>query len=80
MKLKNAVDLRELAAAIKGRPEMNEWGLNFLAKEIAGLDLEKSPCVKYSDWGIRALLNNQIEYAVVRAFVSFDVGRLLHEA
>jgi 3'-5' exonuclease len=70
-------DLREVAAVKMGRHEIRQWGLQSLAREIMGVHMEKERRVRLSNWGKCTLSKEQIEYATVDAFVSFEVGRRL---
>ncbi|KAJ1689631.1 hypothetical protein LUZ63_013786 [Rhynchospora breviuscula] len=72
-----ADDLRDLAAKKTGQLDMKQWGLQRLVRKFMGVDMEKPRSVQVSDWGRRVLEPEQIEYAVLDAFASFEVGRKL---
>ncbi|KAJ3684945.1 hypothetical protein LUZ61_014109 [Rhynchospora tenuis] len=72
-----ADDLRDLAAKKTGRLDMKQWGLQRLVTEFMGVHMEKPMWVRRSDWGRRVLEPEQIEYAALDAFASFEVGRKL---
>ncbi|KAJ3684937.1 hypothetical protein LUZ61_014101 [Rhynchospora tenuis] len=77
LEVENALDLRYLAAENMDRPIMREWGLQTLVSEFMGAHMVKPTSVSLSDWGRRALTQEQIEYAALDAFTSFEIGRRL---
>ncbi|KAF9614133.1 hypothetical protein IFM89_015452 [Coptis chinensis] len=68
----NAVDLRSLAV---GKGFVGK-GLKSLAREVVGLVIEKSE-ISWSTWDDEWLSDDQISYACVDAFVSFEIGKRL---
>ncbi|KAJ4733821.1 Werner syndrome-like exonuclease [Rhynchospora pubera] len=73
----NFDDLRYLAAEATGQWEMRQWGLQNLVGEFMGVNMDKPRRVRLSDWGTYSLTEEQIEYAALDAFTSFEVGRRL---
>ncbi|CAL4962252.1 unnamed protein product [Urochloa decumbens] len=73
----NAVDLRGLAAEGMGRPELRQAGLRAVVAAVMGVDLVKPQRVTMSRWDASCLSYEQIRYACIDAFVSFEVGRKL---
>ncbi|KAL6616030.1 hypothetical protein ACP70R_038300 [Stipagrostis hirtigluma subsp. patula] len=73
-----AVDLRQLAADTLGRPELRRAGLQALAWEVMGVQMEKPHHVRVSDWEARELTEDQFKYACADAFASFELGRRLY--
>ncbi|KAK2652041.1 hypothetical protein Ddye_011897 [Dipteronia dyeriana] len=74
----NTVDLRDLAAEKLSMEELRNKGLKGLAWEVLDLDVEKPINVTLSRWDNRWLSEDQIQYACVDAFVSFEIGRTLN--
>ncbi|XP_008776830.1 Werner Syndrome-like exonuclease [Phoenix dactylifera] len=73
----NTTDLRGLAAENMGRPGMNQKGLAGLAKDVLGVEVRKPRRVTMSHWDNMPLTHEQIMYAAVDAFLSFEIGRRL---
>ncbi|MQM10437.1 hypothetical protein Taro_043334 [Colocasia esculenta] len=78
LQVRNAVELGGLAAGELQREELRRAGLSGLARVVMGVDqLEKSKRVTLSRWDAPWLSLQQVKYACVDAFVSFEVGRRL---
>ncbi|KAM0919547.1 hypothetical protein ACQ4PT_008109 [Festuca glaucescens] len=77
LEVAHAVDLPPVAAAVLGRPELRQAGLKTLAREVMGTLVEKPKKVTMSRWAAPRLSGEQVRYACIDAFVSFDVGRRL---
>ncbi|KAL3637093.1 hypothetical protein CASFOL_019392 [Castilleja foliolosa] len=73
----HAVDLRMLAADAYDRQDLNRAGLKTLANFVLGKEMEKPEGVRRSNWARRWLTDEQVDYACVDAFVSFEIGRVL---
>ncbi|XP_020086018.1 Werner Syndrome-like exonuclease [Ananas comosus] len=73
----DAVDLRDLAAERTGRRQLKQMGLAGLAAEIMEVEVRKPSRVRMSRWDRRDLTLDQIGYACVDAFLSFEIGRRL---
>nr|CAB3477834.1 unnamed protein product [Digitaria exilis] len=73
----NAVDLRGLTAEVKGRPDLRQAGLRAVVDAVMGVNLVKPQRVTMSRWDASCLSYEQIRYACIDAFVSFEVGRRL---
>ncbi|PUZ55506.1 hypothetical protein GQ55_5G217600 [Panicum hallii var. hallii] len=77
LEVANAVDLRGLAAEGLGRPDLRQAGLRAVVAAVMGVDLVKPQRVTMSRWDASCLSYEQIRYACIDAFVSFEVGRKL---
>lgn len=73
----NTVDLRVLAAEKLNRPELRQAGLQAVVRAVMGANLVKPRRVTMSRWDAYCLSDEQIQYACIDAFVSFEVGRRL---
>ncbi|VAH62270.1 unnamed protein product [Triticum turgidum subsp. durum] len=73
----NAVDLRGLAAEGMQMPELRQAGLQAVARTVMGANLQKPQRVRMGPWDAYCLSYDQIKYACIDAFVSFEVGRKL---
>ncbi|XP_051221160.1 3'-5' exonuclease-like [Lolium perenne] len=71
----HTVDLPPVAAAVLGRPELWQAGLKTLAREVMGTLVDKPKRVTMSRWAAPRLSGEQVRYACIDAFVSFDVAR-----
>ncbi|KAG8372186.1 hypothetical protein BUALT_Bualt12G0040200 [Buddleja alternifolia] len=71
-------ELGEIAADTYDIPELECAGLNRLANFVLDKDMEKSRRVTMSRWDWRRLTAEQIKYACLDAFVSFEIGRVLN--
>ncbi|KAM0845649.1 hypothetical protein ACQ4PT_056220 [Festuca glaucescens] len=77
LEVANTIDLPQVAAAVLGRPELRRAGLKTLAREVMDTLIEKPEEVTMSKWAELHLSKEQISYACIDAFLSFDVGRRL---
>ncbi|TXG70222.1 hypothetical protein EZV62_005157 [Acer yangbiense] len=78
----NAIDLRTLAAEhveVLGMnmKELKQAGLKGLSERILGKKLEKPKKIQLSNWDDRKLSSDQVQYACLDAFVSFEIARTL---
>jgi hypothetical protein len=73
----NTVELRDLAAEELERPGLRRAGLKALASVVMGVDMDKPQWVRTGHWDAYWLSIEQIKYACIDAFVSFEVGRML---
>ncbi|KAL1359696.1 hypothetical protein HN51_005032 [Arachis hypogaea] len=73
----NCTDLRMLAEHVLGEREMRNAGLKTLAARVMGVELEKPWYITRSCWDAEWLNLQQVQYACVDAFVSYEVGRRL---
>ncbi|KAI3444280.1 hypothetical protein Pfo_000945 [Paulownia fortunei] len=73
-----AVDLRGLAADVYRMKDLKNAGLKTLARTVLGKEMEKPKSVTISSWDNRCLTPDQIQYACLDAFVSFEIGRILN--
>lgn len=76
----NAVDLSKLAVDTYHISESRNIGLKDLARFVLGKDFEKPRMVTMSWWDNPQLTHDQVQYACVDAFVSFEIGRVLNAA
>ncbi|KAG8372182.1 hypothetical protein BUALT_Bualt12G0039800 [Buddleja alternifolia] len=74
----NAVELGKAAADAYGRSELQTAGLKELARVVLGKNVEKPRRVTLSNWDERWLTAEQVKYACVDAFVSYEIGRMLN--
>ncbi|XP_054804757.1 3'-5' exonuclease-like [Prosopis cineraria] len=72
----NGVDVLDVAK--------REWpgrfscsGLKHLAKELLGLEMKKNKKVTMSEWHVRDLSHEQVEYACIDAYASYWIGHKL---
>lgn len=72
-----AVDLRYAAAAVLGQPELARAGLKRLALTVMGAHMEKEKNITKSRWGEPTLTWEQVNYACIDAYVSYEIGRRL---
>ncbi|XP_057786485.1 3'-5' exonuclease-like [Salvia miltiorrhiza] len=72
------VDLRELAANEYGMNSLKNAGLKRLAVVVLETEFDKPRQVTMSRWDNRWLTAEQVQYATVDAFVSFEIGRALN--
>ncbi|KAK7294617.1 hypothetical protein RJT34_17506 [Clitoria ternatea] len=77
LRVSNAVDLRPLAAQKLGDWDLNRAGIKTLGLRVLGLAFEKPQRITRSNWANPWLNAEQVQYATVDAFVSFEVGRCL---
>ncbi|AQK97086.1 Werner Syndrome-like exonuclease [Zea mays] len=73
----NAEDLRGRAAERMNRPDLRQAGLRALVQVVMGVNLVKPQRVTMSRWDASCLSYEQIKYACIDAFVSFEVARRL---
>lgn len=72
------VDLRRLAARAYNDNMLNNYGLKDLVTYVLGRSIEKPRWVTMSSWDNQWLNHDQVQYACLDAFVSFEIGRLLN--
>ncbi|EXC30709.1 Werner Syndrome-like exonuclease [Morus notabilis] len=75
--VRNAVDLGDLAAREYDDPGMKNRGLKDLARIVRGMEIEKPKRITMGRWDNRWLTCEQVQYACVDAFVSFEIGKKL---
>jgi len=73
----NFVELRNLAVERFGE-HLRRGGLKALALSVLGKDLEKPRKITMSRWNCFRLTPQQVQYACIDAFVSFEIGRILN--
>ena len=72
------MELGALAADEMEVESLRRAGLATLATAVLGVQLQKSSAVTMSRWDAEYLTLEQIKYAAVDAFVSFEIGRRLY--
>ncbi|KAM3322090.1 Werner Syndrome-like exonuclease [Capsicum chacoense] len=70
----NTVDLNKLALVVKEVEEYGRIGLKRMAYEVLGKVMKKPFDVTMSEWDADELCVEQVEYAAIDAFVSFELG------
>ncbi|KAI3840281.1 hypothetical protein MKX03_020612, partial [Papaver bracteatum] len=55
-----------------------EHSMENLARCFLGLDIRHDQTLRTSKWSAEYLTTNQVQYAVVHAYVSFRVGRIVN--
>jgi ribonuclease D len=73
----NAVELRHVAVEVLARPDLRNAGLKALTREVMGVHIDKPKRLTMSKWDERRLTMEQVQYACIDAFVSYEIGRLL---
>ncbi|KAL5058103.1 hypothetical protein RYX36_029707 [Vicia faba] len=74
----NYVDLRNLAAQVLEDPAMLMFGIKRLAERVLGKIVEKPQRITRSRWDNPWLNVDQVKYAAVDAYISFEIGRRLY--
>ncbi|KAM0841812.1 hypothetical protein ACQ4PT_058774 [Festuca glaucescens] len=77
LEVATTVDLRGLAADGMHMPWLRQAGLTDIASAVMGANIEKPQKVRVGPWDTDDLSEEQIKYACIDAFVSFEVGRKL---
>jgi ribonuclease D len=77
LRVATTVDLRGLAADGMQMPWLRQAGLKGIASAVMGANIEKPQKVRVGPWDAYELSDEQINYACIDAFVSFEVGRKL---
>ncbi|TVU00176.1 hypothetical protein EJB05_54412, partial [Eragrostis curvula] len=77
LEVASTVDLAGLAAEEMDRPDLRRAGLEAIASAAIGVDVGRPLWVRTSPWDASQLSHQQIKYACIDAFVSFEVGRVL---
>nr|KYP37975.1 Werner syndrome ATP-dependent helicase isogeny [Cajanus cajan] len=73
----NVRDLRPLAAGRLGDRALNQAGLKALGLRVLGLEVQKPTRITMSRWDHRWLSAEQVQYAAVDAFLSYQIACLL---
>ncbi|XP_004514485.1 3'-5' exonuclease-like [Cicer arietinum] len=74
----NFVDLRNLAADVFNDRDMLRTGIKTLAQRVLGKVVEKPQRITRSRWDNQWLNEDQVKYATIDAYVSFEIGRRLY--
>jgi hypothetical protein len=78
MSVRNYVDLRNLAAEVLDDRDLLRSGIKSLAERVLGKIVEKPQRITRSRWDNPWLNADQVKYATVDAYVSFEIGRRLY--
>ncbi|GAU34167.1 hypothetical protein TSUD_162670 [Trifolium subterraneum] len=78
LSVRNFVDLRNLAARVLDDRDLLRSGIKSLAERVLGKIVEKPQRITRSRWDNLWLNADQVKYATVDAFVSFEIGRRLY--
>ncbi|KAH0721052.1 hypothetical protein KY290_006678 [Solanum tuberosum] len=73
LRVENTVDLRDLADY-----NLRNAGLKTLCQVVLGREMEKPRHVTIGRWDNECLDSDQVQYACVDAFVSFEIGRCMN--
>ncbi|KAM3320561.1 hypothetical protein P3S67_007762 [Capsicum chacoense] len=73
----NTLDLNGLALSVYGEEVYGKMGLKRMAKEVLGKVMEKPLNITLSKWDAEDLEYEQVEYAAIDAFMSFEIGKKL---
>ncbi|MCE2056088.1 hypothetical protein HAX54_044028 [Datura stramonium] len=76
--VENVVDLRQLAADLYNSTNLRRAGLKTLCQVVLGREMEKPRHITMGRWDNEWLDMDQVRYACVDAFVSFDIGKSLN--
>ncbi|KAI5316940.1 PREDICTED: Werner [Prunus dulcis] len=74
----NAVDLAVFAAHRFDSTELRNAGLKGLARQMLGKEVQKPNRITMSRWDNQWLTCDQVQYACVDAFLSFEIARHLN--
>ncbi|PON78947.1 DNA polymerase [Parasponia andersonii] len=77
LSVRNTVDLGDLAARVRDDRSLKSAGLKGLARLVLGMEIEKPKRITMGRWDTRWLTSDQVRYACVDAFVSFEIGKKL---
>ncbi|KAF3457040.1 hypothetical protein FNV43_RR01697 [Rhamnella rubrinervis] len=77
LRVGRTLDLAQTAAEKFQVPDFGRRGLKRLAMELIGKVMEKPKHVTLSEWDTKTLSYEQIEYASVDGYVSFELGMFL---
>ncbi|KAJ8622422.1 hypothetical protein MRB53_030951 [Persea americana] len=75
--LSRTSDLRPLAAKELGVSELKQKSLVGLATVVLGIEVNKPKRIRIGPWDMKSLILDQVLYACIDAFLSFEIGRKL---
>ncbi|CAO2824108.1 unnamed protein product [Amaranthus hypochondriacus] len=78
LEVSKTIDLRSVASIRSSEEKYRRAGLTVLAKAALSLDYNKLKRITLSDWSEPNLSIEQIAYAAIDAFLSFEIGRSLN--
>ncbi|XP_045797797.1 Werner Syndrome-like exonuclease [Trifolium pratense] len=79
LRVANFLELRTLATQRLGE-YVRGAGLKTLAANVLGKDIEKPRRITMSRWDNFKLTPQQVQYACIDAFASFEIGRILYDS
>ncbi|CAJ2670654.1 unnamed protein product [Trifolium pratense] len=79
LRVANFLELRTLATQRLGE-YVRGAGLKTLAAHVLGKDIEKPRRITMSRWDNFKLTPQQVQYACIDAFASFEIGRILYDS
>ncbi|KAF5207786.1 Werner syndrome-like exonuclease [Thalictrum thalictroides] len=74
LRVANPVDLRSFAVNQLNRNELKNAGLKEMARVVLDMEISKPKRVTMSRWDVEWLTYDQVQYACVDAFLSFEIG------
>ncbi|KAK7395694.1 hypothetical protein VNO78_16260 [Psophocarpus tetragonolobus] len=77
LRVANILELRSLAVEKLLDPALKTYGLKTLCLRVLGLQMEKPKKISRSKWDNLWLTPEQVHYAAIDAFVSFEIARRL---
>ncbi|TVT96961.1 hypothetical protein EJB05_17571, partial [Eragrostis curvula] len=77
MKIASTVELKNVAAEVLQQPDLKKAGLKALTLEVMGVNIDKPKRVTMSKWDAPSLSPEQVDYACIDAYTSYEIGRLL---
>ncbi|TVU00179.1 hypothetical protein EJB05_17570, partial [Eragrostis curvula] len=76
MAVANPVELTTFAAEMLQRPDLGSFGLKDLTYKVMGVRIKKPRRVTCSKWDAPSLSTEQVDYACIDAYVSYEIGRI----
>lgn len=70
-------ELQQVAAEVYRNDEYEQMGLKTMARRVLGKEMKKPYDITVSKWDVVNLSDDQVEYACLDAFVSFEIGMKL---
>ncbi|KAL5565531.1 hypothetical protein UlMin_028695 [Ulmus minor] len=77
LSVRNPVDVRDLAASAYRDPSLRNTSLKNLARIVLRFQIQKPKRITMGRWDKQRLDTDQVKYACVDAFVSFELGKRL---
>ncbi|OIW05283.1 hypothetical protein TanjilG_03672 [Lupinus angustifolius] len=77
LNVSGVIDVREFAAEELNEKELKNAGIKTMSLRFLGLEIEKPKRVSRSRWDRVCLTPEQVQYACVDAFISYELGNCL---